>query len=103
MPKKPRKHPVLIKVPIADEEGGEDKFYDQHRRLEESDSDRDWTLLNRSYSVDTSHYLRHLHRKGKNFDVMRGLSKSLDRDGSPSPHLSKLERQMYVMKFLENA
>ena len=33
----------------------------------------DMTMLNRSYSVDTDHYMRHLWQKGYNYDVLRSL------------------------------
>ena len=33
----------------------------------------DMTMLNRSYSVDTDHYMRHLWQKGNNYDVLRSL------------------------------
>lgn len=58
----------------------------------------DMTLLGRSLSVDTDQFMRHLQRKGQNYDVLRSLDKHHSlRD------LSKLERQMYVMEFMENA
>ena len=103
MPKKPRNKRsnlarMMINVPIPIRDRGDEPFYEQHRRqqLDDSDSDADDTVMNRSYSVDTSHYRRHLKRKGKNFQVMRGMS--LDHQSvSPGPHLSKLERQYYVM------
>ncbi len=54
--------------------------------------------MNRSNSVDTDNFMRHLQGKSKNYDVLRGLGEE------PSNlHLNKLERQMYVMDFMENA
>lgn len=57
----------------------------QGARPEESDSDNDLSRLNRSYSVDTSYYMRHLQRKGNNFDVQLGL-KSEEVSTSPMRH-----------------
>ena len=83
LPKKPanRKQPMLIKVPVLmqDEDYLEANRRDprhamQRTRPEESDSDNDLTRLNRSYSVDTSYYMRHLQRKGNNFDVQLNLN-----------------------------
>lgn len=59
---------------------------------------KEWNLLNRSYSVDTDHYMRHLQGKSKNYDVLRGIG-----DEPSKHHLSKLERQMNVMDFMENS
>jgi hypothetical protein len=49
--------------------------------------DHDRTLLNRSYSVDTDHYMQHLQMKSKNYDHMRGLRKN-----ESLRNVTKLER-----------
>ena len=50
----------------------------------------DYTLLKRSYSVDTDHYMRHLHMKSKNYNVMTGLGEGQKQEDLRN--LSKLER-----------
>lgn len=61
----------------------------------------DYTLLNRSYSVDTDHYMRHLHMKSKNYNVMTGLGEGQKQEDLRN--LSKLERQLRLMEYMENA
>ena len=71
--------------------------------------------INRSMSVDTEHYMEHLHRKGLNYDYLRSMKAgndnamslaSLYQDGTgpgSSVSMSKLQRRMAVLEYLENA
>jgi len=64
------------------------------------DGDASTTLLQRSNSVDTDQFLSHLQSKATRYASLR----SRDSDGSPvHKNLSKIERQMYLMEFMENA
>ena len=64
-------------------------------------SEHEMTLVNRSYLVDTDRMFRHLHRKSQNYDVLRGIGEAQAQLGQRP--LSKMERQMYVLEYLENA
>ena len=84
----------------------------------------DWNLFNshnRSNSIDTDYYMRHLQRKSHNYDKLRGLKRKDSEDldifkSKPSRSLNNLgrslrnkesmslfERKMHLMDFLENA
>ena len=48
------------------------------------------TLLGRSLSVDTDRFMRHLQRKGQNYDVLRSLDKHHSLRAEALPYMYSL-------------